>query len=137
MFFIRRYLCAAYSFENTDVRELAYLLMDLQIPSVATWTFSTSRKAAVAVLGSLVVLKSSSVSSIEEIWTPNMIYYTGYKVDELVGACAELLRVLVQNMENLEYCVTEKYRSQSQHHGFLRKTQVINADRVRNSIDFL
>ena len=135
MFFIRRYLNAAYSYETTEVRELAILLMDLQIPSVALWTLNTSRKAAVAVLGALLVMKFTASSTIEDIWTPNMVYYTGYKVDALRVDCMDLLQSLVEIIGEIEYCIIEKYRSQSQHHGFLRNTKVINADKVRKVIE--
>ena len=135
MFFIRRYLNAAYSYETTEVRELAILLMDLQIPSIALWTLNTSRKAAVAVLGAMLVMKFTASSTIEDIWTPNMVYYTGYKVDALRADCMDLLQRLVEIIGEIEYCIIEKYRSHSQHHGFLRNTKVINADKVRKVIE--
>merc|ERR1712113_985442 len=86
-------------------------------------------------LRSILVMKFTASFTIEDIWTPNMVYYTGYKVDTLRADCIDLLQRLVEIIGEIEYCIIEKYRSQSQHHGFLRNTKVINADKVRKVIE--
>ena len=135
MSYIRRFLTASYHYESTHIRELTLLLMDLQIPYIDQWSQKTCKKAAVAVLGALTLTKPTN--DINELWTPNMIYYTNYEFIELRSDVIYLLKKFNDVIENIEYCVTEKYRSQSQHNGFLRNTKLINTDKIRKAIDFL
>ena len=93
MSFIRRFLTASYDYENRNVRELSLLLMDFQIVRLELWVKSTAKKAALAVLGALAILKRPK--NIDELWTPNMIYYTGFDFAELREECIDLLKDLL------------------------------------------
>ena len=135
MSYIRRFLTASYHYESTHVRELALLLLDLQIPYIDQWSQKSCKKAAIAILGALTLLKPTN--DINKLWTPNMIYYTNYEFIELKKDVINLLKKFNDVIENIEYCVTEKYRSISQHNGFLRNTKLINTDKIRKTIDFL
>ena len=89
MTFIRRYLKAAQLGQNMMVYELSILFMDTMV--LKLWVdmedASTAKKAAVAVFTAIIVTSidlEDSKTSLEKLWTPNMIYYVWSDYYDLV-----------------------------------------------------
>jgi hypothetical protein len=128
MTFIRRYLKAAQLGQNMMIYELSILFMDAMV--LRLWAdkkdASTAKKAAVAVFTAIIVTSidlEDSKTSLEKLWTPNMIYYVWSDYYDLVPMSRCSLKALKSILSDIkdDFAMTIKYKSVSRHSGLLHK----------------
>lgn len=128
MTFIRRYLKAAQLGQNKIVYELSILFMDAMV--LRLWADTkdarTAKKAAVAVFTAIIVNSidlEDSKTSLEKLWTPNMIYYVWSDYRDLISMSRCMLKALKSILTDSEdaFAMTIKYKSVSRHSGLLHK----------------
>lgn len=124
MLYINRYLIAAGQRQNTITYELTIMTLDAMAVNTALWEKSMPIKASICVLSALLVTDEKQLS-VEELWSPNLKYYTG--IDDLMKEHSETVELMLRTIGKIlkdtdrEFSLTAKYTSQSRHSGLLKK----------------
>jgi len=144
MTFIRRYLKAAQLGQNMMVYELSILFMDAMVLRLwaDTKDASTPKKAAVAVFTAIILNSidlEDSKTSLEKLWTPNMIYYVWSDYHDLIAMSLSMLKALTKILSDSEdaFAMTIKYKSVSRHSGLLHKLSYRRVTDVEKFIEKL
>ena len=99
-----------------------YLSLDLD-----HWCEPHAKKAAASILSAMMV--HWPLKTIEELWTPNLKYYTGFEdVKDIIPMTQDILYALKRALldDNHDCSLTVKYNSVSRHEGLLSKIEETN-----------
>jgi len=120
--YVNRFLRAAYIVHEKIVYELTIFGMDFLSLDLDHWCEPHSKKAAASILSAMMV--HWPLKTIEELWTPNLKYYTGFEdVKDIISMTRDILKGIGKALqdEKHEYSLTTKYNSVSRHEGLLSK----------------
>ena len=116
------YFRAAYIVHEKIVYELTIFGMDFLSLDLDYWCEPHSKKAAASILSAMMV--HWPLKTIEELWTPNLKYYTGFEdVKDFISMTREILKGLGKALQDdkCDCSLTTKYNSVSRHEGLLSK----------------
>jgi len=122
MIFLNRFIRAAFKQEDRMFIEACCFFLDATVPVTAYWALKTSKKCAAAVYAALCLVKPSTTSD-EPLWTPTLVYYTGYSKDRIYLLARQMLGLLEKTLAVApgEDCgIRVKYNSHSRHSAFLK-----------------
>eukprot|EP00092_Neocalanus_flemingeri_P040926 GFUD01044560.1.p1 GENE.GFUD01044560.1~~GFUD01044560.1.p1 ORF type:complete len:506 (-),score=174.28 GFUD01044560.1:311-1828(-) len=113
--FLLRYTAASLHPADPTFLKTCQYLLDCHLPSPSHSCLPPSLLAAAAVLtsGLLYFINTSSISPFTStVWTPTLIYYTSYSVDDLLVTSMSMLDMVLSSFYT---GATTKYKSLSQH----------------------
>ena len=104
------------------VYELTIFGMDILSLDLNHWCQPNSKKSAASILFAMMI--HWPIKSIEELWTPNLKYYTGFDdAKDLLTTTKVMLETLRKCLsdQDHDFSLTIKYYSVSRHNGLLSK----------------
>lgn len=140
MLFIRRYTRAAFRDNDNYFYELCIFFVDSLMNNAEVWAEPTSKQAAAAVFSALHVLVDKEVWCVD-VWTPTLVYYSGFEAKKLMTLASQMLKILLQvqqnDIKNMSVSGLKiKYTSKSRHRNLLGHPE-ITVDKIEDVLDRL